>query len=167
MTIDIGSLADWAEALTNTVVLVFIYKQLKLMNIQMIQNDDQERSRRSWEFVKFYQEQVKTTDELLERRFLQGDIFDMELDSEELKRCIELFYQPRLRLFTLLEQLLKQQEVEEKLLYGYLIEEFNNFVTLGIRSAGAQGFMSGAGARMSLLMTAWGTQLKARKLLMQ
>ncbi|MBK7837372.1 MAG: hypothetical protein IPJ49_06760 [Candidatus Obscuribacter sp.] len=99
MGFEIGSVADWAQALTNTIVLLYIYRQLKLMNIQMIQNDDQERSRRSWEFVQF------------------------------------------------------------------VIEEFNNFVTLGVKVHGAKEFMSEASTKMSLLMTSWGAQVKARQLL--
>jgi len=45
---DLGSAADWAQAVSSTVVLFFIYQQMKQTNTQMIQNDDQERYRRSW-----------------------------------------------------------------------------------------------------------------------
>lgn len=165
MGFEIGSVADWAQALTNTIVLLYIYRQLKLMNIQMIQNDDQERSRRSWEFVQFYHEQVKELDKLLPKQLSGVDLSSQEIEEPDLDVYIEHFYKPRIKLFTLLDQLLKHQEVEEKLLFGYLIEEFNNFVTLGVKVHGAKEFMSEASTKMSLLMTSWGAQVKARQLL--
>lgn len=163
MPVEIGSLADWASALSNTVVLVFIYKQLRLMNVQMVQNDEQERFRRSWEYIKLYRDQLNALDEQVPKRLLDCEMAETEFSSEELALVMEFFYRPRLRLFSLLSQLLQHQEVEERLLFGYLIDEFNNFVSLGVKSQGATEFMATTGPRISMLLTAWGAQLKARK----
>lgn len=163
MPVEIGSLADWASALSNTVVLVFIYKQLRLMNVQMVQNDEQERFRRSWEFIKLYRDQLNPMDDQVPKRLLDCEMAETDFSPEELSLLMEFFYRPRLRLFSLLSQLLQHQEVEERLLFGYLIDEFNNFVSLGVKSQGATEFMAATGPRISMLLTAWGAQLKARK----
>lgn len=165
MSIDTGSIADWAQALTNTVVLLFIYKQLRLMNVQMVQNDDQERSRRSWEFVKFYREQLGPLDALLPRELINCDLSQREISDEEFRQLYELFYTPRERLYTLLSHLLQHQEVEERLLFGYLIDEFNNFVAIGVKTHGAADFKQEIGAKIPMLLSAWGAQIKARKML--
>jgi hypothetical protein len=166
MPIEPGSLADWAEALTNTVVLVFIYKQLRLMNVQMVQNDDQERFRRSWEFIKLYRDELSPTDGQLPPALLDLEVQDdLVLPDNELGQLVDLFYRPRLRLFSLLSQLLEHQEVEERLLFGYLIDDFNKFVFIGIRSGGAEPFKSDTAPKISMLLNAWGAQMKSRKLL--
>ncbi|MBK8221395.1 MAG: hypothetical protein IPK73_10280 [Candidatus Obscuribacter sp.] len=165
MSIEPGSAADWAAALTNTVVLLFIYRQLKLMNVQMIQNDEQERFRRSLEFIKLYKEQLEQTDSLLPCELLNGDFLEKEPSGEDFPKLLELFYRPRVRLFTLLNLLMEHQEVEERLLFNYLIDEFNNFLAIGVKADGSAAFMQGTGARLSILLTAWGSQVKARKLL--
>lgn len=165
MSVEIGSLADWASALSNTIVLVFIYKQLRLMNVQMVQNDEQERFRRSWEFIKLYRDQLIALDDQVPKKLLDSEMAEAEFTPEELALLLEYYYRPRLRLFSLLSQLLQHQEVEERLLFGYLIDEFNNFVSLGVKSQGAPEFMANTGPRITMLLTAWGAQLKSRRLL--
>ncbi|HNN63926.1 MAG TPA: hypothetical protein PKH78_12830, partial [Candidatus Obscuribacter sp.] len=90
---------------------------------------------------------------------------DYEPSGEDFQKLLELFYRPRVRLFTLLNLLMEHQEVEERLLFNYLIDEFNNFLAIGVKADGSAAFMQGTGARLSILLTAWGSQVKARKLL--
>jgi hypothetical protein len=162
-----GSVADWAQAISSTVVLVLIYKQMKLTNTQIVQNDDQERFRRSWEFVKLYREELREFERRLES---YGDPFSFnplsaDPQSEDFRLFVTNFFRPRIHLFILLNQMVQRQEVDERVLFGYLEDEFNKFVEIGIRSASLQEFKKGIGVKISLLLSLWGTHIKASNLL--
>jgi len=163
--IDWQLMASWAQAISNTVVLFLIYLQMRQVNTQIIQNDNQERFRRSWEFVKLYREELRETEQnfapLLEK-------FDPNTASASSEVCVNLknsFFKPRIHLFVLLNQLVQSQEVEEGALFGYLEEDFNLFVEIGIASYGATDFKNKIGSRIHLLITLWGSQIRSSQLL--
>jgi hypothetical protein len=158
--------ASWAQAIANTVVLFMIYLQMKQVNQQMAQNDQQERWHHSWEFIKFYREEVRESDRRLEG-YLPSD-FDPTtepIDSEAFKTFVNYFYQPRIHLFVLLNQLIHYQEVDERMLFGYLAEEFNTFVEIGVASSSLADFRKVFGTRMDILLTLWGSLIKSKHLL--
>ncbi len=163
--LDLGSVADWAQAISSTVVLFFIYQQMKQTNTQMIQNDDQERYRRSWEFVKLYREELREFEKKLEQ--LNCDFNPLTFDPESTEFCtyVQNFFRPRMHLFVLLNQMVMRQEVDERMLFGYLEPEFNKFVEIGIKSYGLIEFKTEIGSRINLLITLWGSQIKANTLL--
>lgn len=164
---DWGSIADWAQAISSTVVLFFIYQQMKQTNTQMIQNDDQERYRRSWEFVKLYREELRGFEKRLEQ--LDFDFnpltFDPNPESSEFSIYVQNYFRPRVHLFVLLNQMVVRQEVDERMLFGYLEPEFNKFVEIGIKQYGLVEFKQEIGSKINLLITLWGSQIKAHTLL--
>jgi hypothetical protein len=164
--VDWAILAAWAQAIANTIVLVLIYLQMKQVNQQMIQNDDQERWRRSWEFVKFYREELRDCDVRL--REYKGTGFNSLVEPSEsplYKVFIEHFFEPRVQLFILLNQLVQHQEVDERMLFGYLSDEFNQFVELGVINLTLPEFRKQFGTKINLLLTLWGTHIKSSHLL--
>jgi hypothetical protein len=70
-----------------------------------------------------------------------------------------------MHVFVLLNQLVQHQEVDERVLYGYLEEDFNRFVELGITRMGHQAFTREVGPKIDLLLTLWGTNAKLKPLL--
>ncbi len=162
---DLGSAADWAQAVSSTVVLFFIYQQMKQTNTQMIQNDDQERYRRSWEFVKLYREELREFEKRLEKLDCDFNPQTFEVDSTEFGTYVQNFFRPRMHLYVLLNQMVMRQEVDERMLFGYLEHEFNRFVEIGIRHYGLVEFKQEVGVKINLLLTLWGSQIKASTLL--
>ncbi len=166
MKIDWAILAAWAQAIANTVVLLLIYLQMKQVNQQMIQNDDQERWRRSWEFVKFYREELRDSDiQLKEYNGKNFDPLHEPIDSNQYRAFVEHFYQPRIDLFALLNQMIQHQEVDERMLFGYLSDEFSRFVEIGVTSSTSSQFRKDLGTRINLLLTLWGSHIKSSNLL--
>lgn len=166
MHIDWFLLASWAQAISNTVVLFLIYLQMRQVNVQIVQNDDQERFRRSWEFVKLYREELReTTSKGFDNLIAQFDPTTTEPAGEVCSTLNQEFFKPRIHLFILLNQLVKNQEVEERVLFGYLEDDFNLFVEIGLRCLGAQEFRKKIGSRIDILITLWGSQIKSSQLL--
>lgn len=163
MHIDWGSAADWAAAISSSVVLILIWQQIRQVNTQIIQNDEQERFRRSWEFVRFYRDELRDYARRLED--IPFDALTADPDCDLYRKYIRYFYQPRVDLFILLNQLVQHQQVEERLLFGYLEYDFNRFVEIGVTTKGAQEFRRDTGAKLSILLAVWGTHIKSRQLL--
>ena len=122
------NLPAWIQAATNTVVLIFIYWQLGQVREQMVQSDEQSRFSRSWEFLQFYEAQVREADK---------------------------FYEPRISVFRLLNQLMSLQQVDERILFGYLEQDFNRFVQIGIEQCGRENFNREVKSQIQLLLTSW------------
>ena len=157
--------AAWAQAIANTVVLFLIYLQMKQVNEQMVQNDEQEKWRRSWEFVKFYREELRSEDQALGD---SGEIFDVAKAAsvpEAFRLHVKYFYKPRIVLFSLLNQMVQHQEVDERMLFGYLSEDFNKFVEIGISLSNQAEFRKELGPRLNILLQVWGTHIKSSQLL--
>jgi hypothetical protein len=165
LNIDWGLAASWAQAISNTIVLFLIYLQMRQVNSQMVQNDDQERYRRSWEFVKLYREELRQTQPGLTALIEGFDINTADKGSDAFKSLFDQFFKPRVHLFLLLNQLVQHQEVDERVLFGYLESDFNLFVELGIIRHGAEPFRQQIGSSINILMTLWGSQIKSRQLL--
>ncbi|HEY9677391.1 MAG TPA: hypothetical protein V6C76_05255 [Drouetiella sp.] len=163
--VDFGSAADWAQAISSTIVLFFIYQQMRQTNTQMIQNDDQERYRRSWEFVKLYREELREFEKRLEQLNCDFNPLTYEQSSPEFCAYVLNFFRPRKHLFILLNQMVMRQEVDERMLFGYLEDEFNKFVEIGIRHYGPAEFKQEVGSKINLLVTLWGAQIKSKALL--
>jgi hypothetical protein len=163
--IDWDSAAAWAQAITSTIVLFMIYFQIRQVNTQIIQNDEQERFRRSWEFVKLYRDELRE-DEVLLNPWREGFCpLDCERAADAFKEHMRHFYWPRYHLFVLLNKLVEHQEVDERILFGYLEEDFNKFIELGVRNYGIETFKTECGIRLKLLLTLWGSQIKSNRLL--
>jgi hypothetical protein len=160
-----GSVADWAQAISSTVVLLLIYLQMRQVNSQMLQNEAQERFRRSWEFVRLYRDELREYEHILENLPTRIDKFAPDPNASELELLNTNFLQPRIHLFILLNNLVQHQEVDERVLFGYLEDEFNQFVQVGIKRSGLKQFKKEVGTKMNLLMTLWGTQIKCKELL--
>jgi len=160
-----GTVADWAQAVSSTVVLFLILLQMKQVNKQMVQNEDSDRFTRSWEFVKFYREQLKDIDRQVAPRFGAFDPLTAGKDSDDFRLFVASFYKPRIDLFVLLNQLIQHQQVDERLLYGYLECDFNKFIEIGVLYEGAQEFKAHIGAKINLLLTLWGSHIKSSNLL--
>jgi len=160
-----GSVADWAQAISSTVVLVLIYLQMRQVNSQMLQNEAQERFRRSWEFVRLYRDELREFEHRLESLPHPIDTILENPSPSQLELLSANFLQPRLHLFILLNNLVQHQEVDERVLFGYLEDEFNQFVQIGIKRSNLQQFKKEIAAKMNLLMTLWGTQIKCNELL--
>ncbi|HEY9792067.1 MAG TPA: hypothetical protein V6D22_16795 [Candidatus Obscuribacterales bacterium] len=165
VAIDWNLVAVWAQAIANTVVLVLIWRQIKQANTQIIQNDRYEIYRRSWEFVRFYRDEVRVDDSHLVTLDQDFDPTTGEPGSAPLTEYMRHFYAPRLPLFALLNFLVEQQQVDEQLLFGYLKDDFNRFVELGVRQFGAEEFRKVCGARLKLLLTLWGSHVSSTRLL--
>lgn len=163
--LDLGSAADWAQAISSTVVLFFIYQQMKQTNTQMIQNDDQERYRRSWEFVKLYREELREFEKRLEKLDCEFNPLTFSTESSEFCLYVQNFFRPRVHLFVLLNQMVMRQEVDERMLFGYLESEFNQFVEIGIKHFGLAEFKKEVGSNINLLLTLWGSQIKSSNML--
>jgi hypothetical protein len=163
--IDWNLVAVWAQAISSTVVLFMIYMQIKQVNDQIIQNDQHERFRRSWEFVKLYREELKSDDSKL---VSIEDEFNPLVDTPDCKAFHEFwnhFFIPRFNLYILLNQLVANQEVDEKILYGYLEEDFNKFVEIGIRKYGLEDFKAKFGVKIKLLIQLWGSLIPSSRML--
>lgn len=158
-------IAAWVQAVGNTVVLFMIYFQMRQVQLQMNQSDDQERFRRSWEFVRLYRDELREEDAALGAFNEDFDPQTTPVDSDEFKHQVAYFYKPRRHLFVLLNQLVQHQEVDERILFGYLETEFNRFIELGIRQFGRESFTQTMGAKIDILLTLWGSQIAAKKLL--
>lgn len=163
--IDWNLVAVWAQSISSTIVLFMIFFQIKQVNTQIIQNDSQERFRRSWEFIKTYLDEVRMDAVHLEHYKDKFDVYTAALDNEQFLAWIRYFYRPRVHLFYLLNKLVEHQEADERLLFGYLEDDFNTFVTLGIRRFGLEEFKKTTGARIKILLSLWGSQIAASKLL--
>jgi hypothetical protein len=157
--------ASWAQAISNTVVLFLIYLQMRQVNAQMVQNDDQERFRRSWEFVKLYREELRESTNDFEPLLQNFEPAKTEPGSDVCLRLDSEFFKPRLHLFILLNQLVKNQEVEERVLFGYLEEDFNLFVEIGLTCYGLAEFRKKVISRIDMLITLWGSQIRSSQLL--
>jgi hypothetical protein len=165
LQIDWQLAASWAQAVSNTVVLFLIYLQMRQVNAQMIQNDIQERFRRSWEFVKLYREELRHTDDEFAPLLEKFHALTPEPSSEVCQTLQHKFFEPRMHLFVLLNQLVQNQEVEERVLFGYLENDFNLFVEIGVGCYGATEFRKKIGPRINMLITLWGSQIESRQLL--
>lgn len=163
--IDWNLVAVWAQSISSTIVLFMIFFQIKQVNTQIIQNDVQERFRRSWEFIKTYLDEVRMDAIHLEEHKDKFDVYATPTDTEQFLAWIRHFYRPRVHLFYLLNKLVEHQEADERLLFGYLEDDFNTFVTLGIRRFGLEEFKKTTGARIKILLSLWGSQITASKLL--
>jgi hypothetical protein len=163
--IDWNAAATWAQAISSTVVLFMIYFQIRQVNTQIVQTDTQEKFRRSWEFVKLYRDELRV-DEVQLLPFKEG-FSPMAADrgDEAFREHMQHFYAPRYHLFVLLNQLVEHQEVDERILFGYLEDDFNRFVELGIKNYGLETFKTESGAKLKLLLTLWGSQIKSNRLL--
>jgi hypothetical protein len=164
--IDWTLVATWAQAISSTIVLFMIYMQIKQANTQILQSDQHERFSRSWEFVKLYREELKPDDALLMHAKESFSALASDLDAGVFEQFVCHFFLPRYHLFVLLNQLVQHQEVDEKILFGYLEDDFNRFVEIGVTKYGASGFITGYGAKLRLLLTLWGTQIKSNRLLL-
>ena len=163
--IDWELLAVWAQAVSSTVVLFMIWYQMKQVNTQMIQSDEQEKFRRSWEFVRLYREEVKQDDySLFELKETFNPLIN-EPECDQFCKFMTHFYYPRYHLFMLLNQLVQNQEVDERILFGYLEDDFNRFIEMGVRKYGLDDFRSKFGVKIKLLLTLWGSQITSTKLL--
>jgi len=163
--IDWNLVAVWAQAISSTVVLFMIYMQIRQVNDQIIQNDQHERFRRSWEFVKLYREELKSDDSKL---VSIEDEFNPLVDTPDCEAFREFwnhFFIPRLNLYILLNQLVANQEVDEKILYGYLEADFNKFVEIGIRKYGLDEFKAKFGVKIKLLIQLWGSLIPSSRML--
>lgn len=160
-----GTVADWAQAVSSTVVLFLILLQMRQVNQQIIQSEDHTRFDRSWEFVRLYREELRDADRMLIPHIDDFNALEGDVDSDEYKLFICRFFKPRVALFALLNQLIQHQEVDERVLFGYLEEEFNRFVEIGVRTTGSQEFRTSMAAKLNLLLTLWGSQIKSSKLL--
>jgi len=165
MQIDWNLMAAWVQAVGNTVVLFMIYFQMRQVRMQMSQSDEQERFRRSWEFVRLYRDELREEDAALAVTLEDFDPQSSEPGCDAFEHHIKYFYKPRCHLFVLLNQLVRHQEVNERILFGYLEGEFNRFVELGICQFGRAEFTRTMGEKIDLLLTLWGSQIKAHKLL--
>lgn len=163
--IDWNLAAVWSQAISSTVVLFMIYFQIRQVNTQIIQNDEQERFRRSWEFIKVYLDELRENSPILKACQCAKAVSAAEMDKETFETYQRYFYEPRLHLFVLLNKLVEHQEVDERLLFGYLDEDFNRFVELGVRLSGADEFKRESGSRIQILLNLWGTGIRAGKLL--
>lgn len=155
----------WAQAIANTVVLFMIYLQIRQTNVQLIQSDEQEKFRRSWEFVKLYRDELREDEVRLVPFRESFNPLTSQVTDEAFAAFIKHYFNPRFNLFLLLNQLVQHQEVDERILFGYLEDDFNRFVELGIRQYGAEEFKRTIGARMKILLAHWGSQIKSGKLL--
>ncbi len=165
MTIDWNLLAVWAQSVSSTVVLFMIYFQIKQVNTQILQNEVQERFRRSWEFIKTYLDEVRSDAASLEQYRENFDSCNMCTESEQFRAWVKHFYRPRVHLFSLLNKLIEHQEADERLLFGYLEDDFNTFVIIGLRLYGLDEFKKTIGVRIKILLSLWGSQIPAAKLL--
>lgn len=161
--IDWNLVAVWAQAVSSTVVLFMIYFQIRQVNVQIIQNDSQERFRRSWEFIKVYLGELRENSPRIAPVKTSMKIPATEFSPETFDAYVNYFYEPRLHLFVLLNKLVEHQEVDERLLFGYLDEDFNRFLEIGIRLLGSDRFKSEIGPRMQILINVWGTRTVAGK----
>ncbi len=143
------SLAAWLQALSNILVLFFIYWQLKGFRDQMSQADEQNRAERAWQFMHFYQQEIGNTS-------LSGGTPATDL-SEELWAQ---YFQVRLRAFSLLNQLIRLQQVDERMLYGFLSDEFLAFTENTVKRIGQLRFMSEVSPRLMFLIATWGGEEK-------
>src|ERR1700676_2234384 len=100
--VDWSLTASWAQAISNTVVLFLIYLQMRQVNSQMVQNDDQERYRRSWEFVKLYREELRESEHNLGPLREKFDVGATDQSSDVFTTLFEEFFKPRVHLFVLL-----------------------------------------------------------------
>jgi hypothetical protein len=164
MQISYGSVADWAQTISSTVVLVLIYKQMRLTSIQLRQAEDYERSRMSWDFIKFCHEELADEREISHHLERYEEIIKTP-ESKEFKDLIDHYYRPRVHVFALLNQLLHHQDVEERMLFGYLEEDFNRFIELGILKLGHKAFTQQLGPRLDLVITLWGSKARVKDLL--
>ncbi|HEY9869495.1 MAG TPA: hypothetical protein V6D08_10055 [Candidatus Obscuribacterales bacterium] len=165
MKIDWTLMADWVQAVGNTVVLIMIWFQMRQVQQQITQSDEQERFRRSWEFIRLFRDELREEDAALGTAVGEFDAMSADTDSQDFENQIRYFYKPRLHLFVLLNQLVQHQEVDERILFGYLEHEFNRFVEIGIRKYGREDFMKSTGARIQILLTLWGSQIKSSRLI--
>ncbi|HEY9716227.1 MAG TPA: hypothetical protein V6C69_02060 [Trichormus sp.] len=165
MNISWGSVADWAQAISSTVVLVFIYMQMRQVNNQMLQNDEYEKYRRSWEFVTFCRNELRDNEQKVCVLWDSYEEVKKDPSSSDFELLICHYFNPRFHIFVLLNQLIQHQEVDERVLYGYLEEDFNRFVELGIIRMGHQGFTREVGPKIDLLLTLWGSNAKLKPLL--
>lgn len=165
MHIDWNLIATWAQAVSSTVVLFMIYFQIRQVNTQIIQSEDQEKFRRSWEFVKLYRDELRQDEVLLVKHKEGFNPLICEPGTEAFELHMRHFYYPRYHLFGLLNQLVEHQQVDERILFGYLSDDFNKFVELGIRQFGLDEFRAQYAAKMKLLFALWGTQIKSTRML--
>jgi len=163
--IDWNSAATWAQAISSTVVLFMIYFQIRQVNTQIVQTETQEKFRRSWEFVKLYRDELREDEVHLIPFKEDFQPMSAERDDEAFREHMQHFYGPRYHLFVLLNQLVEHQEVDERILFGYLEDDFNRFVELGIRNYGLETFKTESGVKLKLLLTLWGSQIKSNRLL--
>jgi hypothetical protein len=162
--IDWNLVAVWVQTVANTVVLFMIYLQMKQVQQQMTQSDSQERFSRSWEFVKLYRDELREFEQRIEVYRDEFDPLTAEPNSEAYSAYIAHFYKPRWHLFLLLNHLIRHQEVDERILFDYLGEEFNRFVEIGMRHYG-HTFKTDMCSKMDILVTSWGAQIKSSRLL--
>ena len=130
------ALALWIQSISNVVVLILIFRQLGSIRLQMSQTESQNRAERAWQFMHFYQEEVSRND-----------------SSSE---SFEQYFQVRVKVFSLLNQLIRFQQVDERLLFGFLNEEFLGFVDRATATMGRLQFAEEVSPRMMFLIATWG-----------
>jgi hypothetical protein len=165
LKIDWNLVAVWVQTIANTVVLFMIYLQMRQVQAQMTQSDEQERFSRSWEFVRLYRDELRTEEVQLDQYREGFDPLTEPLDSPAFLTYADHFFAPRMHLFILLNQLIQHQQVDERILFGYLEDEFNRFAEIGIRKFGSDNFRNQQCARINILLTLWGSQIKASRML--
>ena len=163
--IDWALVATWAQAISSTVVLFIIYLQIRQANTQLIQNDTQERFRRSWEFIKIYLDEQRANAPAVCALKTPMSVPAVEMPEQCFSGYVTYFYYPRLQLFSLLIQRVEHQEVDERLLFGYLDDDFNLFIEIGIRLSGLDGFKKVTAPKIQILLNLWGARIRAGKAL--
>jgi len=157
-------ITSWIQAASHLIVLFFIYWQLRQVRDQMSQNEEHSKFQRSWEFIRFYSEELREENRCLtDLTESFPEVMQVEVGTDLFQSYMRHFYLPRISLFKLLDQLVSLQQLDERVLFEYMEGDFNHFVQLGVRSKGAEGFKKSAG--MKLLLSSWGSQIDARELL--
>lgn len=165
MKIDWTLMAEWVQAVGVTVVLVMIWFQMRQVQQQITQSDEQERFSRSWEFIRLFRDELREEDAALGTAVGEFDAMSADVDYQDFDNQVRYFYKPRLHRFVLLNQLVQYQEVDERILFGYLEHEFNRFVEIGIHKYGREEFIESTGARIRILLTLWGSQIRSSRLI--
>lgn len=152
------SLAIWIQSVSNVLVLFFIYRQLDGFRLQLAQTETQARAERSWQFMNFYQDEMSrfgaAAYEL--RPAASEPPGDGPAPGLHVSEQWHEAFRTRTRVFSLLNQLIRFQQVDERLLYSFLNEEFLEFVNEGTRVLGRLKFADEVSPRILFLVATWG-----------
>lgn len=145
----------WIQTITNIIVLLFLYRQIRQINVQMSQNEEQSRVNRSWELIRFYQEVHHDHDSDLRELREQWWTEPKTLSRENIKDLHDSLFLPALPIFRLMNQLIRLQQVDERLLFGYLEREFRSFIDLGTEWYGKDVFNTRFRPDIQFLAATW------------